>query len=625
MKRMFMLFVFVMTAVCVNAQVSSAGGGETSLDIGKVYVEDKGEEHTSGPGEYGQYEAVFKGSIIEAGAGSNVADVLDAEPGVYSLKAGVLNSGAGSYAPHVMKIRGLGATPNSGIIVFIDGRPQSMAVWRHALLDTLPLDAVESVRLIKGPSSVEFGNQATAAVIDIKTKKPGKDGVKTTMGAMAGNYYTQDYFVNNIYKRGSLDYSVAAGYKSTDGHRKNSDSYQQNYRGSLGYDINECWRAEINGGYSDVRAYNPGPLGEDWVREQEAVHTIQRDADIRITHTDGENKGRVIFYTDSGFNDFLVSSTPMGVTIPGSDNRYENYGARIMKEFSPVPGNKIKAGFDWQYFGGYFENYPPMEPMKKQEEKHENDYAPYVLVNQNVGMTGISCGLRYGMNSVWGNELIPQAALNISMYEGQEFYLSASKGYRTPAMGTLIFENYGELKPENFWQYEAGTTHDVGDNFTYSLSFYQTEGNNILQADPVDSELKNSGFILIRGAEAGAAARLFDKVKLGSSISYLDPREKTAGLARLTGRSWLEVRPVSGIKISVEALYAHDRFNADNTQQKLDDYFVLNAGVDYNTDFMGVDTTIYLDMENINDVKYEVKKGYPVPGFLIKGGMAARI
>src|SRR6056297_147577 len=153
MKRAVVVFVLLFTAVSANAQFTSAGGEKAPLNIGKVYVEEKGDEYTSGLSNYGRPEAVFKGAGAEAGAESNVADVINTEPGIYSLKAGVLNSGAGNYAPHVMKIRGLGATPNSGIIAFIDGRPQSMAVWRHALLDTLPLDAVESVRLIKGPAS----------------------------------------------------------------------------------------------------------------------------------------------------------------------------------------------------------------------------------------------------------------------------------------------------------------------------------------------------------------------------------------------------------------------------------------------------------------------------------------
>src|SRR6056297_2877815 len=118
--------------------------------------------------------------------------------------------------------------------------------------------------------------------------------------------------------------------------------------------------------------------------------------------------------------------------------------------------------------------------MKKQEERHENDYAPYVMAKQNVGIIEVSGGLRYGINSVWEDEIIPQAALNVSLYEGQEFYLSASKGYKTPAMGSVIFENYDTLKPEIFWQYEAGIRHEAGENLSFSFSCYQTEGNNIL-------------------------------------------------------------------------------------------------------------------------------------------------
>jgi outer membrane cobalamin receptor len=38
-----------------------------------------------------------------------------------------------------------------------------------------------------------------------------------------------------------------------------------------------------------------------------------------------------------------------------------------------------------------------------------------------------------------------------------------------------------------------------------------------------------------------------------------------------------------------------------------------------------VETNFYLDIENMFDRKYQVKTGYPCPGFLIKGGLLIKI
>lgn len=620
-----LLFILIMSFSLLFGEFVGAGGEEKSVDIGKIYVEEKESEVVNGLNKNVMSSTVIKGKILEIGSKANIVDAVKEAPGVYFQKAGIIGFSAGSSAPSVFKIRGLGELPNPGILAVIDDRPQYIGIWRHPLFDTLSLDSVESIEVIKGPSGVELGNQAVAGAIVINTKKLEKEGYKLILNSGIGNYWTQDYFANALVNYFNFDISLSGGYKSTNGTRQNSDSYQQNYNGHIGYSLDE-WYFALNGNYSYIRSFNPGPVTAlNWDREQEAVQTLQRAGDIRIKYENNETKVQVIAFTDSGHNNFLKTyNSFLKKLIDGSYNRYQNYGVRLIDEWYLFPGNITKLGFDWQYFGGYFDSRVPTA-ARKIEERYENDYAPYFSFSQDIGIFGIYLGTRYGINNKWGQEIIPQFGFKMSLLEDLTVHINLSKGYKTPAMGTVIWGTYDELKPENFWQYETGLEAKLFDLINYTITVYQIEGNNMLQTDPIDKKLKNTGFILLRGIESGIETKVFEKVTLGANGAYVDPREKTARLAYFTGKIYSSISLIDNLSIKIETEFARDRFDADSRKMKLEEYTIVNSFVNYSLFLNTVETNLYLDIENMFDRKYQVKIGYPCPGFLIKGGLLIKI
>ncbi|MEI7542153.1 MAG: TonB-dependent receptor [bacterium] len=625
MKKIFLSILFLISFIIIKAETpgSIVGAGEdfTDMDLGAVVVQDEDNGVQTGINEFSQATTVFKNSDIAGTSAMTVADILGEVPGIYFNKSEIVSFGTGMFCPSVLKIRGLGETPNAGILTVIDGRPQSMGIYRHPLFDTLALDSIESIEVIKGPNGVLFGNQAVAGVINITTKKRELEGGSYTLGTMIGSHFTQDHFINAVIKKEEIDINVSGGYSSTEGARPNSDNYLENVHAHAGYEIDKNLTASVNIDYAFVRAFNPGPIGSNWPREVEASKTIQRDGDFRVEYKANDYTGSTIFFSDSGSNKISLDVMPPLFTtiVPGSYSEYQNNGIRIMNEWIILPGNSTKVGFDWQYFGGFFSS------TMKDAGWHENDYAPYVSISQKVGIFGASAGLRYEFNSAWGSIPIPQAGFNISLFDQQSFYVNVSKGFKTPAMGVWAVSTYDELNPEEFWQYEVGATQTIFENIKYDISLYQTEGNNIMQTDVVDGKLKNTGTILFRGVEADVSGKLFDIYKLGLSGSYIDPRNKTAHIAYLSGSAYIEAAIMKKTAIKLSADFAKDRFDANNKINKLSDYMTLSLLVDYRAELFGTDTSFYLNIDNMFDNKYEVKKGYPNSGFLIKGGLVIRL
>lgn len=610
-KLVVTIFLIFLSSMIIWAEVESE-----TVDLGKIEVEEKvvteiEQAITAGINNYGQSIVVFNSNAIEPNSKHNIVDLTKDVAGVYFNKAGLINFYAGKEAPSVFKIRGIGEKPNSGILTVIDDRPQSIGIWRHPLFDTLALDTIESVEVIKGPASVEYGNQAVGGVINIKTKRMKTDGIKTIIGLCYGSYNSQDYFINNLLKRGKFDYNISAGYKSTAGDRKNSDSYQQNYHIGIGYEINKNWYIRANADYADILFFNPGPTNESWERDKAAGETFQRDFDISVEHNYKKAEGKVLIYADTGLNKFFKDS----------NNRYENYGVRIKESINLFKGNKTQIGFDWQQFGGVYDNYP--SGRDKKFRKYENDYSPYIITTQKFNIFSFSCGLRYAYNDKWGDETIPQAGIKLSLLESQIFYANVNKGYKTPAMGQIIWSDYDELEPEEFWQYETGLKHLINDRFFYNISVYQIEGNNLLKKD--DNKLKNTGKFVFRGTEANIWIKLFERVKMGTLLSYLDPGDKTAHISFFNGKAYVISKIMESLSLNIETEFAKDRYDYDERKDKLDNYMILNSKLLYTTKIKNIITNFYIDAENILNKKYLVKTGYPVPGFILKAGVVLKI
>jgi outer membrane cobalamin receptor len=605
------LFVF---AVFGRAEfVPDVNTEDQGVDIGRVLVEDEEPQVENIINDDIHAASVIKHSKIESGPAVNLDDMLEQVPGVYTGKAGMLNFGTGMFAASNLRIRGIGATPNSGILVVVDGIPRSMGVYNHPLFDALALGPDDSVEITKGPSGVMYGDMAVGGVINVTTKKAEIDGAKTTLGTMAGNHYTQDHFFSTVIKKEELDMSASANYSSTAGERVNSDSYEESAHGSMGYRLDDSWRAGAEGDYTSTRDFNPGPEGAFWSRNTEASELIQRDGNIFMENKLGDLSGRASVYTDSGSVKFLDSALD-----PGSESysQYENDGVKLLEEWVAFPGNSTKFGFDYNYLSTC------VNPAPAGSKINDGSYAPYMMFDQVVGIFGISAGFRYDIDSKWGNEAVPQAGLKVSLFDGQYIYVNASKGYKKPAPGELAYVNYDDLKPEDFWQYEAGISHNVGETVKYGVSFYQTEGSNILAQDAF-GYIRNTGSVLFRGIDTDLSVKFLDNFAAGGTISYLDPRDKTAGQAALYGSLDLNGK-FDGIGAGLRCGFAKDRFSADSRKEKLGDYAVLGADLSYKTKLFGTDDLFYLNFDNILNKKYYVKTGYPATGFDFKGGMTVK-
>src|SRR5574344_3128208 len=111
-------------------------------------------------------------------------------PGLFVTDRGIMGYGLSTNAAGGIKIRGIGGSPSTDVLILIDGHPQFMGLMGHSLADAYQSFLAERVEIVRGPSSVLYGSNAMGGVINIITRKNVVDGIKNHIRLSAGSYGT---------------------------------------------------------------------------------------------------------------------------------------------------------------------------------------------------------------------------------------------------------------------------------------------------------------------------------------------------------------------------------------------------------------------------------------------------
>ncbi|MFA4919999.1 MAG: TonB-dependent receptor [Thermodesulfovibrionales bacterium] len=148
---------------------------------------------------------------IKATNSRTVAEALQYVPGV-------IVSGGRKNEPNI-QIRGLN---QSRALILIDGVPYYETVYGKLDLNQIPVDNIAKIEVIKGVSSVLYGPNALAGVVNIITKKPSD---KPTAEAFleVGEYATNKLSLTHGMKVGMFNYWLNYSHQESNGWRMSND------------------------------------------------------------------------------------------------------------------------------------------------------------------------------------------------------------------------------------------------------------------------------------------------------------------------------------------------------------------------------------------------------------------
>jgi outer membrane receptor protein involved in Fe transport len=175
-----------------------------------------------------------------------------------------------SFQPGV-QLRGFQVSPVTGIpqgvSVFVDGVRVNEPTVEEVNFDLIPMDDVERIELIRGPSAV-FGRNTLGGSLNIVTRR-GSGKPELVAAAEGGSFGREKYRASLGGASGPIDYYVSGSLLREDGWRDRSAAELDKAFGKLGYRDGET-DVTLSFQYANNRIEQPGSLPPDDVRNHRA-------------------------------------------------------------------------------------------------------------------------------------------------------------------------------------------------------------------------------------------------------------------------------------------------------------------------------------------------------------------
>ncbi|MFO7569317.1 MAG: TonB-dependent receptor plug domain-containing protein, partial [Smithellaceae bacterium] len=232
--------VFLMAVVPVFGQDSAAKTSDP-LKLDQVVISATRTEHTLG--DVPVAAEVITKEEIEQKQIKTIADALKLLPGVE------INQTSGSWGDKgKIQMQGLDAKHT---LILVDGQRWIGGHGDATDMQSIPIEMVERIEVLKGPSSALYGSEAIGGVVNIITKQAQKEYSLSASSAI-GSRATQIHEITGGIKKGGFGGLLSYTYRESDGVDKETDHYLEHLiTGALGYDVTPNLKVKVRPFYSE--------------------------------------------------------------------------------------------------------------------------------------------------------------------------------------------------------------------------------------------------------------------------------------------------------------------------------------------------------------------------------------
>jgi len=549
---------------------------------------------------------------IENSSESALLPVLTEQiPGLFVTERGITGFGVSTGSAGQISLRGIGGSPNTQVLILLNGNPQFMGIMGHPLSDAYIASDVEKVEVIRGPASTLYGTNAMGGVINIITKEQKEDGFKANARVMYGSYNTQKYMVNGGFKKNGFNVFASFNHDQTNGHRDSSEFTINNGYMRLGYDINKHLNINTDFSLANFDATDPGP------EDSKAGYTID------ITRGMGAIAINYKFDKINGSFRFFYNFGKHNIT-DGFHSKDNNYGIVFYQAFTLFKGNTITVGTDYKKYGGIAENFKAMNGQGMIfGDTTIWEISGYAFIQQQLfEKLVLNAGFRLEHNSVYGNEPVPTGGLAYHVTTTTTFKASVAKGFRSPTIRELYLWTpaNANLKPERMMNYEIGVLQQLLENkLTLELTGFKANGDNLIKTviETNGPKNENTGKFSNTGIEFAGTYKPTEHIAFNANYSYISMDEPIIA----TPEQQLFVSGIYKWKkfaINLSVQHIHNLYTQITPQKVKNSYSLLNSRVSYTINKF---VDVFLKGENLTDKKYYINYAYPMPGIVAFGGL----
>jgi iron complex outermembrane receptor protein len=513
-------------------------------------------------------QVITREEIAES-TSTNIPDILSQIGGlnIRSTAGGQLNLGA------TVDMGGYGPTAKDTTLILVDGQRINPIDSSGISWESIPLDSINRIEILRGGASVQYGNGALGGVINIIT-----NGGSKTLNQASTSYGSFNTLVNNAIFRNTIDQTtvqLSANTSNTNGWRQNSAANAYSFDGKVTQSLGGRDNVYADLFYSYSNQQMPGgTLGQVGQGNPQLAKfnnigsgTAVDNSGIRMglakALSDTFNLEVDSFYSakTTFFTQPYYSTTASGVgafpTISPSFTKYEgwqaNFSPRIKGDFGKFGTSIVGYEFNKANQSSAASYSSIMNQSAQAQGAVINPIASSAnasLYNQSVYLIqrnpltrviDFAGGYRYQTQSasangvsIWNGSANPNPnqtysanagdiAFNFKYLEGQRIYIKWNQSYRFPnvdefwtwssAGGSPSFG--GILKPQTAQTYELGGNWQLLKTNLTAAVFSSVSQNEILY-NPATYNNSNSPYNINRtGANLNFLSPVTSQLSIG--------------------------------------------------------------------------------------------------------------
>ena len=594
--------------------------------------------------ETGKIVTVLNQQFLNNNPGRTLSELLNSQAGFFLNGANnTLGTNIDAY------FRGADA---GNLLIVVDGIPVYDPSEPNNVFDlnSIPLDQIERIEILKGGQSTLWGSDAVAGVVQIFLKKETKKQIAANASISYGSYNTLHAGAGingTIQKMGYyLQYNhitsdgISAAYDSTGKQNFDKDGYRQdNVQAELHYAFNDHLNLKVFGNFSTYH----NDLDE-------AAFTDDKD----YTAKNGNNLGAFyLTYHKNKFTWNLLGSYQQAKRIFVDDSadisspyyKYEK-GEYIGNATSAETFGNIRFTDHIQLISGFqfmhqstdqsylsIGDYGPYESSISRDSGNINLYSAYAsLLVTNLHGFNFEAGGRINNHSIYGNNATYTINPSLNIGDHSKVFVNISSGYKIPTLYQL-FSEYGNrgLKPENSTTYELGMQTELADRRIFiRVAAFKRDSRNLIifytDTTTFFSQYVNRDKQNDYGFEIENAVHIANFIQWSNNFSYVDGKGTQDGVKvdNLYRRpnfilsSVLTIQPITRLTIAPSIRWVGSRLKDpyDPGPDKMPPYYTIDFFAAYSmkyirffTELHNITNQLYFDIPGYNTKRFNMSAG----------------
>lgn len=593
----------------------------------------------------GKIVTVLDHQTIANNAGRSLSELLNTQAGFFLNGA---NNTPGTNIDAYFR----GASTGNLLIV-VDGIPVFDPSQPNNSFDlnSIPLDQIERIEILKGGQSTMWGSDAVAGVIQIFLKKELKKkvsananfgyGTYNTIRAGGGVGGTVDRLGYNIQYNYTKTDGISSAYDSTGKLNFDKDGFRQNnVQAELRYTFNSRFNIKAFGNFSDYHndldeaaftddkdftaknINNLGGLFLNYHKENFSWNLLVSYQQAKRTFVDDSTD------ISSPYSKYATGKY-IGNTITG-----ETFGnVRLAKHLQLVSGVQFIQQQTEQSYKS-ISDFGPYETGLGKDSTKINQVSAYAsLLLTDMHGFNFELGGRLNNHSIYGNNATYTINPSYNISEHAKLFLNISSAYKIPSLYQLYSE-YGNrgLKPESSTTYEVGLQAETNDKVLFfQVAAFKRDIKNLIifftDTSTFASQYINRDKQNDYGFELESTVRFGKMASWNNNLAYVHGRGtennvKIDNLFRRPNITWnsvLTLQPVDKVTIAPSLRLVGTRLKGpyDIGPDKMPSYCTLDCFVSYKIKYV----RIFAEFHNITNQQYFDIVGYNSKRFNMMAGV----